>query len=328
MTRSIFRLLILSALSLAALPVFAQRGEPDVRSVETSITGQVRYAEGGGPAFNVTVELNNFNGGGSVRLQTDRNGKFNFPGVTCISCTVTVRVPGYKEEQQFVDLSMIPTQYVVLVLKSDGSGAARPAPPAVIDPKAPEPARKEYQAGLDEMNKGKAEKAIPHLEKAVSLYPQFQQAYLLLGQAYIDQKQWNKAEVTLIQALKVDPNKTEAYFMLGDMYYQQKNYPGAERALVGGLQIDDNNWQAHYTLARVYLDANAAVRGVPHIEKANKLRPDYADAHITAANIYIKSNNPEGALKEFQTYLHLAPKGKFAAKAQENVAKLKEMLKK
>ena len=327
MSRSVFRLLILSALCLAPLAVFAQgRGSTEVRRTESQISGQVRYADGGGPAFNVIVELNNFQGGGSSQILTDRNGKFSFTGINATSCTVTVRAPGYQEERQYVDLSTTPTQYVSFVLKSDGSGVPRPAP--VIDPKVPAPARKEYDEGVKAIDQKSSENAVLHLMKAISLYPEFQEAHYLLGTIYIDQKRWDKAEVTLIRAVKLDPKKADAYFALGEMYYQQKNYAGAERALIGGLQIDDNNWQAHYTLARVYMDANAFDRAVPHIEKANKLRPDFADAHITAANIYIKTKNAEGALKEFEHYLRLAPKGKFAPKAQEAVAKLKEMLKK
>lgn len=329
MTRHLFRLLILAALGLAALPVFAQiNNVPDLRSKNYQINGQVRYAEGGGPVFNVTVQLDNFIGGGTVQVQTDRNGKFSFQNVTSPQSNVTVRVPGYMEERQFVDLSTTESAYVVFTLKSDGTGVARPSAPAVIDPRVPSPARKEYEAAIKEVNAGSPDKAIPHLDKAIELYKDFQEAHLLLGTIYIDKKEFKKAEVTLIQAIKLNPKSTTAYFVLGEMYYQQKNYPGAERALVGGLQIDDNNWQGHYTLARLYLDANAADRAVPHIEKANKLKPDFADAHITAANIYIKTKNAEGALKEFQAYLHLAPKGKFAQKAQDNVAKLKEMLKK
>lgn len=329
MTRSLFRLLILSTLSLAALPVCAQiNQQQDLRPMNYQINGQVRYANGGGPVFNVTVQLDNFIGGGTVQVQTDRNGKFTFQNVTSPQSNVRVRVPGYYEEQQFVDLSAATSAYVIFTLKPDGTAVERTSAPAVIDPKVPAPAHREYDAALKEVNAGNGAKAIPHLEKAIELYKEFAEAHLLLGTIYIDQKEYKKAEVTLIQAIKLNPKSTAAYFALGEMYYQQKNYPGAERALVGGLQVDDNSWQGHYTLARLYLDANAADRALPHIEKANKLRPDYADAHITAANIYIKTKNAEGALKEFEAYLRLAPKGKFAQKAQENVAKLKEMVKK
>jgi tetratricopeptide (TPR) repeat protein len=318
MTQLLFRLPILSfILALAAGPALAQQ-----------IQGQVRLAEGNRAAFNIPVECS---GSGCSGYQyTDRNGKFSFRLSDTGQYTITITVPGYLTETRSVTLlDSSSNEYLFFTLKPDpkAAGASTNAAPA-IDPKAPEPARKEYQAGLDEMNKGKAEKAIPHLEKAVSLYTEFQQAYLLLGMAYIDQKQWEKAESTLRHAVELDPKKADAYFALGDMYYQQKKYPEAEKALVEGLQIDDKSWQGHFTLAQVYVAANAFDKAAPHIEKANQIRPDYADAHILAANIYLKTRNAEGALKEFETYLQLAPKGKFAPQAQNAVTKLKEMLKK
>jgi hypothetical protein len=189
MTRSLFRLLILCALGLAALPAFAQEGD-DIRPVNYQINGQVRYANGGGPAFNVTVELSSYTtGGGAIQVQTDRNGKFTFQNVLSPTCNISVHVPGYRDEQQYVDLTTATSAYVQLTLRSDGTSATRSAP-AVIDPRVPTPARQEYDAALKEINAGSADKAIPHLQKAIELYKDFQEAYLLLGTASVDPKEF------------------------------------------------------------------------------------------------------------------------------------------
>ena len=314
---SIIRLaIVVVVLAFAAHPALAQQ-----------VQGQVRLP-GNQPAFNVPVECSGSNCNGYQ--YTDRNGKFTIKFSDPGQATITVAVPGYLTESRSVTLiDANSNEYIFFTMKPDPkapAGAANAAPP--IDPNAPEPARKEYQAGLDEINKGKADKAIPHLEKAIELYKDFQEAYLLLGTAYMDKKEWDKAEASLRHVIQINPKATAAYLALGEMYYQQKKYPEAEKELVAALQIDDNNWQGHFTLAHVYVDANAFDKAAPHIEKANQLRPDYADAHILAANIYIKTRNAEGALKEFQEYLRLAPKGKFAPQAQNAVTKLKELLKK
>ena len=326
MTRSIFRLLFLSIiLALAACPALAQ-----------VIRGEVRYADGHQPAFNVPIECAGSNCSGY--RYTDRTGKFTWTfggGAGGISggtgnYTITVRAPGYiTETRQVTFLDVNQSEYMFITLRRDPKALGAPAaPPSTIDPKVPEGARKEYEAGAKEVNAGKAEKGIPHLEKAVNLYPDFLEAQLMLGTAYADAKQWDKAETTLKRAIEISPKRTEAYVALGEVYRQQKKHAEAEKILRAVLDIDDKSWAAHYTLAQVYVDANAFPPAAPEIEKANAIRPDYAAGHLLAANIYIKTRNAEGALKEFQEYLRLEPKGKFATQAQNAVTKLKEMLKK
>ncbi|MGB7922485.1 MAG: tetratricopeptide repeat protein [Pyrinomonadaceae bacterium] len=331
MSRPVFRLLIVSiVLAFAAAPAFAQQ-----------ITGQVRYADGNQPAFNIPVECQGTNCNGTT--YTDRQGKFVWRfggGAGGISggtgqYTITVSAPGYRTETRSVTLlDVAQSEYMFFTLKRDPkAGDATGAPgvvtaPVVIDPKVPAPAREEYEKALKESDAGKPDKAIPHLEKAVSLYPDFLQAQLLLGTAYMDNKQWDKAEATLKRAVALDPKKSEGFFALGELYYQQKKYPDAEKALVMGLQIQENAWQGHYTLGRVYMDAKAFDKAAPHMDKANQIRPDFAEGHFLAGNIYLKLNNGEAALKELEEYLRLAPKGKLAPQVQNTVTKLKEILKK
>ena len=320
MSRITFRSLTLVAvLAFAAYPALAQ-----------DIQGVVRYAEGNDPVFNVPVQCRGF--GCTGYTYTDRNGKFRFRFDVTGNYTISVEVPGYKPEVREVALvDKQSSEYIFFKLRRDPNAtgeAAPPAKPAVIDPKVPAPARKEYEDGLKEVEAGQASKAIPHLEKAISLYPDFLQAHLMLGSAYMDDKQWDKAETALRRAVELDPKRSEGLFALGELYYQQKKYSEAEKPLVLGLQLQDNSWQGHYTLARVYMDAKAFDKAAPHMEKANKLRPEFAEGHFLAANIYLKTNNGEGALKEFEEYLRLAPKGKFAPQVQTTVTKLKEILKK
>ena len=289
MTRSIFRLLFLFiTLALAACPALAQ-----------VIRGEVRYADGHQPAFNVPIECAGSNCSGY--RYTDRTGRFTWTfggGAGGISggtgnYTITVKAPGYITETRSVTfLDVNQSEYMFITLRRDPKALGAPAAaPAVIDPRVPEPARKEYEAGAKEVNAGKADK-------------------------------------TLQRAIQINSKRTEAHIALGEVYRQQKKYAEAEKTLRAALDIDDKSWAGHYTLARVYVDANAFPPAAPEIEKANQIRPDYAEGHLMAANIYIKTRNAEGALKEFEEYLRLDPKGKFAQQAQNAVTKLKEMLKK
>ena len=320
MSHSIFRfVIVIAVLAFAACPTFAQQ-----------IQGQVKLPDKT-PAFNFPVQCSG--SGCSGYKYTDRNGKFIIYPNTTGTYEISINVPGYEPETRSVTLiDSNSNEYIFFSLKTDPKfspgGSTSVVAASVIDPRVPEPARTEYELGLQEVNAGKVDKAIPHLEKAISLYPDFLEAQLLLGTSYMDAKQWDKAEASLKRAATIDPKRAEGHLALGQLYYQQKKYDNAEKELFDALKIDDKLWSGHYTLARVYMDASAFTKAAPEMEKANLIRPDYAEGHFLAGNIYIKTGNAAGALKEFEEYLRLDPKSKIAPKVQATVAKLKEIVNK
>lgn len=315
MFRSAFRLLIVCAvLVLAASAALAQQ-----------IEGQVRYAQGG-PAHNVAVLCSGI--GCSGRVYTDRGGRFRLRFARPGQYTITVESPGFIPEQRsFSLLARSAREYVFIQLRPDPAYSSAPtAPPGVIYAGVPVIARKEFELGRDALGEeGKTEVGIVHLEKAISLYPKYLEAHILLGRAYISTRQLDKAESTLRRALKIDSKSAEAHFGLGEVYRQQKKYTEAEKTLLAGLKIQDS-WQGHLALGRLYWDQGDAAKAGPQVGKALQLKPDLAEGHLLAGNILLKSHQAENALAEFQEYLRLEPNGKFASEAQQMVEKIKKAL--
>lgn len=329
MPRAISHLVfVVTILVLAACPVLAQQ-----------IQGQVRYAQSNQAAIGVLVHCD---GTGGVSDQiTDRNGKFKFfvsPG----SYTVTVRQPGFREEQQSRTLTDTQqSEYLFFTLKAEASTSTRPLPkPPVMGANVPADAQKEFasaEAAFTSDKKDKVQEGITHLEKAVAIYPKFVEAQLRLGTAYMDLKQWDKAEQALRRTLEIDPKAANAFFALGEVYRSQKNYDQAEKAMQDGLAIETHSSQAHLTLARVYWERVAGVKEEakwrPSLEKsyqevkqALELDPNLAAAHLLKGNLFFKVRRAEDALKEFEDYLRLDPNGEFAAPTRELVEKIKKAL--
>lgn len=332
MTRFVFRFLALAGIfCFAALPALAQTMGP---AANGQISGQVRL-KGGQPAFNALVTCDRVSGGLVGQVQTDRGGRFRFTGLMPARYNLTIRLAGYSEERRAVDLrgdatKLIASQeYVQFTLTPDGSDAtpaSTTTAPAVIDPKVPVAARKEYEDGLAAINQGQPGQAIPHLEKAITLYKNYTEAYLLLGTAYMDTKQWDKAESALRRAIEINPKSTTAYFTLGEAFLQQKKYVEAEKVIKDGLKIEERSWQGHYALGRLYWEQNDIVKAGREVAKTLQLKPDLAEAHLLGANILLRARKAEDALTEFKEYLRLEPDGKFAPQAKEMVAKIEKAL--
>jgi tetratricopeptide (TPR) repeat protein len=312
-----FRLTIVSAALalLAATPALAQH-----------IEGQVRYAQGGDPVYNATVRCDGL--GCSERVYTDRNGKFRFDFRRPGQYTITVEAEGYLPEQRFFSLlAYSASEYMDVRLRPDPSKTRNEAAaPGVIDVRVPLEARKEFdRASLALGDPERIEEGIAHLEKAIRLYPKFLEAHLVLGNAYVETNQLDKAEAALRAALKINSKSAEAHFLLGDIYRQQKKYAEAEKMLLAGLKLSDS-WRGHIGLGRLYWEMGDHLKAGPEVGKALKLKPNLPEGHLLAGNILLKSHKPEDALMEYEEYLRLEPKGKFAQQAQEVVDKIKKAL--
>jgi Tfp pilus assembly protein PilF len=305
------------------------------------IQGQVRYSEQGQPAIGVLVRCD---GTGGISTQmTDRNGKFYFrvsPG----HYTVSVNIPGFLSEQRSTDLlDTRSVEYMDIRLRADRSGKS--GPPAVIaapdsDPNVPAKAREEFEKGraaIGEAKKEKVQEGIAHLEKAVTIYSNYQQAQLMLGTTYMDLQQWDKAEQHLRKTLEINPKTANALFALGEMSLRQKKDDEAEKELLQGLQIENRSFQGHLALGRVYWDMALKIKdesqakpfmekSYEHVKQALALNPEMADAHLLKGNLLLRVRRAEDAMHEFQEYLRLDPKGQFAEQTRSLVEKIKKAL--
>jgi len=289
------------------------------------VSGQVRYVNGN-PANDVLVRLETLTGGYAGDVRTDRLGKFRFQGLLPIQYQLTIRIPGFKEIDHEVNLVMVSSEYLQLQLVPD-SPPHSPGSKVVLDVNVPAEARKEFEkaeAALDTQKKEKITEGIQHLEKAISLYPNFLEAQLKLGVAYMDLQQWDQAARELRRALEINPKTANALFALGEIYWREKKYDQAEEALRAGLSIEDRSWQGHFTLGRLYLSKGDITKAGKQIALAIQLNPKLAEAHLLAGNILLRANKREDALAEFQEYLRLAPNGEFVEQARAAVEKLKK----
>lgn len=304
------------------------------------ISGQVRYADSGQPAFNVLVRCDSINSGFCGQETTDRSGRFRFTGLDRPQYSITVRVPGYIEQRQDVELATSPNAYLQFQLRPDGTAKPAAFAASIVDANVPAGAKKEYDqaaAGLATGKKESIEEAVKHLEKAVGVYPGFVQAQLMLGTAYMDLGQWEKAEVALNKTRELDPKAANALFALGELYLRQKKDEDAEKFLIQGLGIESRSYQAHLSLARVYLDMASKIKdetqarpplekAYDHVNQSLKLNPELAQAHLLKGNLLLRVRRAADAQHEFEEYLRLDPKGPFAEQTRTVVEKIKKAL--
>jgi Tfp pilus assembly protein PilF len=337
-TRVVLLLLSIIAIGVCQFVILAQvQTQPNAAVVE--IHGQVRFAEGGAPAANVVVRLESYDGGGSIsEAFTDRLGKFKFTNLSPAQYSVRVRQIGYREAQQSVDMTTTTSGLVMLQLLKEAASRTGTSTVGSIDANVPAAAQKEFDKGtaaLAEGGKDKIAFAARCFEKAVSIYPQFIEARLKLGTAYMDLEQWDKAQQALLATIESDPKAFNALFALSEIYLRQNKIAEAEKVLVQGLAIQDQSYLGHLNLARVYwekaraekdlMNAKRALeKSYEEVKRALTLNPDLATAHLLKGNLLLRATRASDALIEFNEYLRLDPNGPFAAETRTLIEKIKK----
>jgi len=313
----VFAILILSGVTIA-------QQSPTI-SIQLQVHGQIRYSPSGRPAEFVLVRLESWDGASAGETTSDRSGRFTFMGLWKALFIVSVRVQGFTEIKQQVDLRTQVSDYVQLQLVPEERSAPISQPKhKVIDASIPRDAREEFEKGSDALLSEKnVAKGIHHLEKAVRLYPQYVDALLLIGTTYTDKQDWLKAEAAFRQVIALDAKSSAGYFGLGELYLRQKKYPDAETNMLLGIHLDLKSVQGHFLLGLLYYELGDLVKAGPQVGTALKLNPKFARGHLLAANILLRAHQTENAVVEFEEYLNLEPKGQFAEQARQTVAQLK-----
>jgi tetratricopeptide (TPR) repeat protein len=300
------------------------------------VRGQVRLPDGRPAALGAAVTLEMRGGGGvAAQTQTDRNGKFEFTQVPLAFYEVHVRAVGYVMDQQDANLNMMPMAYLTFILRPDSTSKAPAVPPggpgasiSAADANVPEAARKSVADAQQLLTQGTdIDKGIELLKKAIKQYPQYSQAYLLMGVAYSSQKNWSEAEKSLQKAVELDHDNAAAYLAAGAVENGKNNFPDAEKYLLRAAELAPESADAQFELGRTYFGLGRWEAADQRVAKANQLRPTDSQQHVMMGNILLRERNAEGALKEFQEGLRLDPTGPMAEPTRQMIARIEAALK-
>jgi tetratricopeptide (TPR) repeat protein len=340
MTKMRIRLLCSSILTIGLchfIGVAQVQTSPQPATVE--IHGQVRLVDGGAPAANVLVRLESYDGGGSIsEAFTDRLGKFRFTALSPAMYSVRVHQPGYRDAEQNVDMTTQTSGLVLLQIARDASSNSSASGMGTINAQVPAAAQKEFDKGVAALSEGGKEKttfATHCFEKAISLAPQFVEARLKLGTAYMDLGEWDKAEKALSATVAEEPRAFNALFALGEVYLRENKLAEAESSIVKGLAIQSQSDLGHFNLARVYWEKARGVKDVaearPALEKSYEevkhaltLNPNLGGAHLLKGNLLLRATRAADAINEFDEYLRLEPNGAFATETRALVERIRK----
>jgi cytochrome c-type biogenesis protein CcmH/NrfG len=132
--------------------------------------------------------------------------------------------------------------------------------------------------------------------------------------------------------LKKHPKDPDAIKELAALYYQNGRYDDAARVLENGRKVAPNDAEIAFLLGQVYLQQAQATPGGEQkklygqagdaFAAAAKIEPDNADAFLFAGESYDRAGEPANAIKYYNGYLDLEPKGQQSDAVKERISTL------
>jgi Flp pilus assembly protein TadD len=145
--------------------------------------------------------------------------------------------------------------------------------------------------------KGKVEEAIVSLQKAIVMDSTFVDAYLALGQMYVETGRLKQAQTVLQQAARFTKKDPRIHLALGVAHFEQAHFQDALKQFNRVLELDPDNSRAKQllSLSRLNLGVEEYQNGrktqaLEHFESAVKVDPRNANAYRNLAVVLYETD--------------------------------------
>lgn len=293
---------------------------PSVSQRNCQLSGRVMYADEFKAAERILVRIL-WNAAPADQAFTDSLGRFETHNLAPHVYEIEISVEGYKPIRQQVDLSMfcrteIPP--IVLEREIDLTAKAGGALVSASELRIPGKARKAFEKGVRELHeKNHADRSVEYFREAISLYPEYEVAYMQLGLAYAQQDNLPAAEENLEKCTGLNPKNARAFVLLGLVRGRRGHASDSLRALREAVRIDKTDWLGHFELGRALARLGLLDDAYKHAQRAHLLKPDSPGVHLLLHDVCVRRHDYQTALVEAREFLEMFPHDPLAAQMKQ-----------
>lgn len=115
--------------------------------------------------------------------------------------------------------------------------------------------------------------AVIEVYKALSLKPDWLDAWLMLGALYEDLDRMSDAVEVYKKALKFDPDNDVVHYLLGNVLIEAEEMPEARKEMLTAIKLNKNNYDARRALVELYLRYDLYDEAIEMLEEIVKNEP-------------------------------------------------------
>jgi len=233
-------------------------------------------------------------------------------------CGITVWLKGYHK------VTAVLHEDAVVVLQPIGDPEGSTVSVTALN--IPKDAAKAYDKGLEALSDGKLPAAQKQFARAVTLDPDYAQAWSQLGEVFEQRSEPKEAADACEHALKVDPKYIRPYLQLMRLAVNGKQMQDAASLGDRAIHLDPVEFPgvyyydavANYELKHADAAENAARKAI-ELDKGH----DYPAAEEILGKVLADKGDTRGAREHFAKYVKLAPKADDVDEIRQRMAELK-----
>jgi len=161
----------------------------------------------------------------------------------------------------------------------------------------------------------------------LGLSPAWSASLLERGEELFLQNKPQEAVSLLEAALQETPREEKIYLYLGTAYEQLGQREKAIQILKQGLNVASSRRDTmYYNIGLNYFNLGQLQAAEDMFTQAASVNSTFAQAYLNRANVRVKLEKYEDAIKDYTLYLNLAPAGQYRSQVQQMIALLKDKL--
>lgn len=251
----------------------------------------------------------------------DAEGQFSFIGLTEGDYEVTIEAPGYRPDKHFAAMRYPgheEEQYSVRLIPLQATTKSEMPAKSY-----PEKAVKFFDRGLRSSRAGKHEEAATFYAKAVSISPDYVEAWNNLGGEYRILKRWDDSEQALNRALTLDPKAANSNLNLALLFLAQGKAGPARKNLDEAIGKDPDLPAAHYLLGVISYDNRQFDLALGEFRRCLELDPKAEPAaRVYAGSILAYQGKFAEAKQQLEDFLKDYPTHPKADEAKQLLQKI------
>jgi tetratricopeptide (TPR) repeat protein len=187
------------------------------------------------------------------------------------------------------------------------------------DLEIPPRAKKEFDTGMRQRKDVKCAKAMPHLQKAVAIFPRYGEAYTEIGRCYVQMSNPAAAEDAFTKAIQFTSGVSPAVY-LSSLYLDEGHLDEAQQLITRLLPKNPTEPELYAALARIYFAQgrlhDAEIVGL----EAHSRGHESPDVHVILAKIYEGQGNRAALITQLRMYLEENPEGAVADQVRKQLS--------
>ena len=187
------------------------------------------------------------------------------------------------------------------------------------DLEIPSKAKREFDVAMRQKKDVRCAKSMPHLQKAVMIFPKYGEAYTEIGRCYVQMDNRPAAEDAFKKAIQFS-NAVYPSVNLSSLYLDEGRGNEAQQLITPLLRKNPTEPELYAAMARIYF----AQGRLPEAERAgleaHSLGHDSPDIHLILAKVYESQQNRAALVTQLRIYLEEKPEGPAADQARKQLS--------